>query len=501
MTPLILLLALSCNADNEPVLEESAVPVIDADGDGVEEAEDCDDGDPAVFPGADEVCDGVDQDCDDLVDEAAVDMGQWHVDADGDGFGSAELLSACTQPSGTSTLGGDCDDSVASIHPDGVELCDGLDQDCDVSVDEGTLSTFWIDADGDGYGDLAAPVDACSLPEGASENSLDCDDTRGSVSPDGEEACDGLDNDCDSLTDESLGHELLLTPDGFETRVLIQDSAWAVASMVEDDSTGQIYVVDGNAGVHEVDPASGKATLFWSSRIFTGDVVMGDGSFVAANEIVVSDHNRTNSSSCCEGMVARINTSDGSASVMWTGSPSTSGADPRGLAFPTDTTTWTDGLYVADAAGATASIPQVWRGNSSGRSSVFRSSSLWNTNDLPRYLVFGPGGTWGSDLFVYNGYTAEIETLTPDGTLSVFAAPSEGRGMVFSSHSAFADSGGGDQLYMVGSSIAALAVDGSESTFATGFVDSAKDLDFNADGTVLYVAVSDGVWAVEVCDP
>lgn len=42
---------------------------------------------------------------------------------------------------------------------------------------------------------------------------------------------------------------------------------------------------------------------------------------------------------------------------------------------------------------------------------------------------------------------------------------------------------------------------GSETVFGTGFVDSAKELDFNADGSVLYVGVADGVWVVEVCDP
>lgn len=500
MLPLTLLLALACNSDKDPVLEESAVPAIDADGDGFDVGEDCDDSDDQVFPGAEESCDGLDQDCDDLVDEGSVDMSTWYIDADGDGFGS-EAVEDCSQPSGTSALDGDCADDAASIFPGAEESCDGLDQDCDTQVDEGTLSTFWADTDGDGYGDPDAPLQDCALPDGATDNAQDCDDTRAMVSPDGTEACDGLDNDCDTLTDESLGHDLLVTPDGFQTRVLVQDSSWAVAGIVEDDATGLIYVLDGNAGVHEVDPATNMATLFWSSRIFTGDIVMGDGTFVPADEVVVSDHNRTNASSCCEGSVARISTVDGSASVLWTGSPSTSGADPRGLAFPTDTSTWTDGLYVADSAGDTSSLPQVWRGDSTGRSSVFRDSSLWSTSALPYFIRFGPGGAWGSDLYVYNGNTQEIEVVDPSGNLSVLGATSQSRGMVFSSHSAFADSSGGDQLYLVGSELISLAVDGTESSFATGFVDSAKDLDFNASGTVLYVGVADGLWAVEVCAP
>ena len=95
---------------------------------------DCDDTDPDANPSADEYCDGHDDDCDGTVDEYdAVDATQWWTDADGDGFGDPTTVqTACDQPSGTISVGDDCDDTVAAINPGAEEVCgDGVDDDCD----------------------------------------------------------------------------------------------------------------------------------------------------------------------------------------------------------------------------------------------------------------------------------------------------------------------------------------------------------------------------------
>ena len=111
--------------------------VVDADGDGVPAGEDCADGDADIRPGADERCNGLDDDCDGEIDEDAVDADPWFPDRDGDGFGAedGEIL-ACTRPDGTLDIAGDCDDTTATVNPDRPESCNGRDDDCDGEVDE-----------------------------------------------------------------------------------------------------------------------------------------------------------------------------------------------------------------------------------------------------------------------------------------------------------------------------------------------------------------------------
>lgn len=89
------------------------------------------------------------------------------------------------------------------------ETCDGTDEDCDGNVDEMVLTTFYVDADGDGQGDPERTCEACSSEEcepGLTwvELGEDCDDDCDVCSPDLTETCDELDNDCDESTDEEV---------------------------------------------------------------------------------------------------------------------------------------------------------------------------------------------------------------------------------------------------------------------------------------------------------
>lgn len=190
-------------AGGEPVL-------YDLDEDGVTAcAGDCDDDDPTVRPSSPEVCDGVDNDCDDAVDE-----GTSCVDDDGDGVSEdagdcddtrADIgPTAVEDPSngrdddcdGTVDVGvqdfdadgvgetaGDCDDSNADVYPGAPELPDGFDNDCDGFVDEGTVAS---DDDGDGV----------------TERAGDCDDADPATLPGAAESVDGRDNDCDGRVDD-----------------------------------------------------------------------------------------------------------------------------------------------------------------------------------------------------------------------------------------------------------------------------------------------------------
>ncbi len=206
--------------DEEPV--DGGAWYLDGDGDGygdggvsttacgqpsgyVADGTDCDDADPAVSPGAQERCDGVDDDCDGAVDESpAVDAPTWYADVDADGYGDAgSATAACSQPSGHVADGTDCDDGDPGIHPGASESCDGIDEDCDGSVDEGAVdgSTWYADADGDGYGDAASATTACAAPSGYGSDATDCDDSDPYSHPGAAELCDGVDNDCDGSVD------------------------------------------------------------------------------------------------------------------------------------------------------------------------------------------------------------------------------------------------------------------------------------------------------------
>lgn len=138
---------------------------------------DCDDDDPDVHPDAEEVCDGVDNDCNGQTDDVTgIEM--WP-DTDGDGFGNGEVapVTDCSGTGATATNGDDCDDSNAEIFPGAEEVCDGLDNDCD-----GTLRPDEGDLDLDGAADC-----------------LDCEPTDPDIFPGNEDPCNGVDNDCDGV--------------------------------------------------------------------------------------------------------------------------------------------------------------------------------------------------------------------------------------------------------------------------------------------------------------
>ena len=191
----------------------------DSDGDGfgdaqyVEEAcespegfvpngSDCDDENGDIYPSADEVCDGIDNDCNELVDDGLGIL--MYQDADFDGFGDSDVVvDACQDEPGLSRVPGDCDDSNPALNPDATEVCDELDNNCDGEIDEGVQETYYIDADGDGFGDVNVVEESCYRPIGYTENANDCDDINSTISPAASEVCDGVDNNCDGLIDDA----------------------------------------------------------------------------------------------------------------------------------------------------------------------------------------------------------------------------------------------------------------------------------------------------------
>ena len=107
-------------------------------------ADDCDDTLASIHPGADEYCDDIDNDCDDVVDEDVVDGLTFYRDADIDGYGdTSNQREACSKPTGYTEAPGDCDDTNPEINPDAEEICfDAVDNNCNDSVDEGCVTSF-----------------------------------------------------------------------------------------------------------------------------------------------------------------------------------------------------------------------------------------------------------------------------------------------------------------------------------------------------------------------
>lgn len=171
---------------------------IDDDGDGyflTGGAADCDDTNNSINPGATELCDGVDQDCDGVVDDGVTTP--YYADSDGDSYGDPnQSQAACALPSGYVADATDCNDADTTIFPGATEqTADSLDQDCD------RQESCYEDQDGDHYG-TSGLVESTTLDcsgAGASPVATDCDDNLATVYPGAAELPgDGVDQDCDA---------------------------------------------------------------------------------------------------------------------------------------------------------------------------------------------------------------------------------------------------------------------------------------------------------------
>ena len=259
--------------DNNPGINPNTVWYLDADNDGYYTGTgitqcaspgtfyryagligggDCNDSNPAVNPGAAEICDNLDNNCNNQVNEGlnltyyrdadndgfgnpgntllacSLPVGYvtnnsdcddnngainpntvWYLDADNDNYYTGSPMVQCTSP-GTGYRytglvgGGDCNDGHSGINPGATEICDNLDNNCNNQTDEGVLNTFYRDMDGDSYGDPNISQQACSAPAGFVANNTDCDDNNPNVNPGTAEICDNLDNNCNNQVDDGI---------------------------------------------------------------------------------------------------------------------------------------------------------------------------------------------------------------------------------------------------------------------------------------------------------
>ena len=188
------------------------------------DATDCNDGNASVSPGASEVCNRIDDNCNGMTDEGLPTL-TYYPDCDRDLYGAVggTPVTACALPTsgppvcpagGWATSATDCNDLNASVHPGVAELCNGIDDDCNGLTDDNVINqSFYPDCDRDMYGIAATPVVACSPPAVApascatgawATNTTDCNDTFASINPGASEVCNRIDDNCNGMTDESL---------------------------------------------------------------------------------------------------------------------------------------------------------------------------------------------------------------------------------------------------------------------------------------------------------
>ena len=211
----------------------------------VSNSTDCDDAVAAINPNSTEIADNIDNDCDGLTDEGFAIL-TWILDTDQDGFGGNDTILSILSPAINYVLtGGDCDDAAAAINPNAVEICDGIDNNCNGSTDENLpLLTYYADIDGDTYGNNTDSLIACSQPVGYVLTNTDCDDTNSGINPGATDIpVNGIDEDCS-------GSDAPLTPLNLGMYQFAGDCTTTQDNAVTTQPTGAVFSLFSGTGTN-----------------------------------------------------------------------------------------------------------------------------------------------------------------------------------------------------------------------------------------------------------
>jgi len=226
----------------------------------------------------------------------------WYTDADGDGrgYGLDVIFSASCKVPGRVIVRGDCDDADASVNRGALEICDGIDNDCDGAIDSDDAPIFgdsslnyYADADGDTYGNADDRIRACEAPTNYVSDDTDCDDADASINPGAlDNTADGVDNDCDTFIDEDAPTTLTITD--LTAGSLVITEVMQNPSEVG-DSAGEWFEVRNDAGgdvdldgLEIGDDPTGSSP---DSVTVSGSLVVADGDYVVFG---VNDDTATN---------------------------------------------------------------------------------------------------------------------------------------------------------------------------------------------------------------
>ncbi len=271
---------------------DAMITFLDADGDGFGTiffdacgaftSDDCNDADALAYPGAPELCNAQDDNCNVTIDE---NLGiNWYADNDGDGFGSNNLVvNQCAPIPGFLLTGGDCNDLSPNINPLISETCNNLDDDCNGQIDDGVLFIYYADSDADGFGNPNNFIAACSMPSSGFvtngndcddnlwfyldqdgdgfgipqlagcgvTNAEDCDDLDAANNPLMPEVCNEIDDNCNGEIDEFVQQIYFIDADGdgFGSSNTVQYACSAPAGFVSNmndctDNSATYYDVD-----------------------------------------------------------------------------------------------------------------------------------------------------------------------------------------------------------------------------------------------------------------